>query len=230
MDSRIKEFENIIAYKFKDKGLISTALTHSSYANEHKRLSLPHNERMEFLGDAVLELVSSDILFRKYPDMPEGKLTRLRASLVCEPTLALDAKDISLGKYLLLGKGEEATGGRGRDSVTSDALEAVIGAIYLDGGIDRAYEFIEKFVMNDIENKKLFRDSKTHLQEIIDAAGQSDVLSYEIINEQGPDHNKIYEANVLLNQKVIGNGSGRTKKAAEQQAAYNALKTLDKRQ
>ena len=230
MDGRILEFENVISYKFNNKELISTALTHSSYANEHRRLSIQHNERMEFLGDAVLELVSSDILFKKFPDISEGKLTRLRASLVCEPTLAMDAKDINLGKYLLLGKGEDATGGRNRDSVISDALEAVIGAIYLDGGLEKAYEFIEKFVMNDIENKKLFSDSKTHLQELVDAAGMNDSLSYEIVNEEGPDHNKTYEANVLLDDKIIGNGIGRTKKAAEQQAAYNALKTLDKRQ
>lgn len=146
MDSKTAEFEKIIGYRFQDETLLYTALTHSSFANEHKKMSVAYNERMEFLGDAVLELISSDILFRKYPNMPEGKLTKLRASLVCEPTLAMDAKEIQLGKYLFLGKGEEATGGRNRDSVTSDALEAVIGAIYLDGGIEKAYEFVQKFV------------------------------------------------------------------------------------
>lgn len=230
MKYTISEFENIIGYQFKNKNLLITALTHSSYANEKRRLLLEHNERMEFLGDAVLELISSDILFHKYPNMTEGNLTKLRASLVCEPTLALDAKAISIGKYLLLGKGEDATGGRNRDSVTSDALEAVIGAIYLDGGLGKAYEFIEKFVLNDIEQKKLFRDSKTHLQEMVNAIPDNVVLSYEIVREEGPDHNKLYESNVLLAGKVIGTGVGRTKKAAEQQAAFNAIKSIDKRQ
>lgn len=229
MYNNIKELENKIGYKFENKDLIQTALTHTSYANEHKHLNIEHNERMEFLGDAVLELVSSDILFHKYGDMPEGKMTKLRASLVCEPTLAMDARDIGLGEYLMLGKGEEATGGRDRDSVTSDALESVIAAIYLDGGINKAYEFIEKFVLNDIENKKLFSDSKTHLQELVGAAGHDNQLRYEIVNESGPDHDRTYEANVLLNNKVIGSGHGRTKKAAQQQAAYSALKSLDMR-
>lgn len=230
MNRRISELENIIGYQFKNKNLLITALTHSSYANEKRKLLLEHNERMEFLGDAVLELISSDILFHKYPDMSEGNLTKLRASLVCEPTLALDAKAIGLGKYLLLGKGEEATGGRNRESVTSDALEAVIGAIYLDGGLERAYEFVKKFVLNEIEQKKLFKDSKTHLQEMVNAIPGDVVLSYEIVKEEGPDHNKLYESNVLLDGKVIGTGVGRTKKAAEQQAAFNAIKSVDKRQ
>lgn len=230
MNRRISELENIIGYQFKNKNLLITALTHSSYANEKRKLLIEHNERMEFLGDAVLELISSDILFHKYPDMSEGNLTKLRASLVCEPTLALDAKAIGLGKYLLLGKGEAATGGRNRESVTSDALEAVIGAIYLDGGLERAYEFVEKFVLNEIEQKKLFKDSKTHLQEMINAIPGDVLLSYEIVKEEGPDHNKLYESNVLLDGNVIGTGVGRTKKAAEQQAAFNAIKSVDKRQ
>lgn len=229
VNKMISDLESIIGYQFKNKNLLLTALTHSSYANEKRKIGIENNEKMEFLGDAVLELISSDILFHKYPDMSEGNLTKLRASLVCEPTLALDAKTINLGDYLLLGKGEDATGGRNRDSVTSDALEAVIGAIYLDGGLQNAYEFVDRFILNDIEQKKLFRDSKTHLQEMVNAIPDKVVLSYEIVREEGPDHNKIYESNVLLDGKIIGTGIGRTKKAAEQQAAFNAIKSLDKR-
>ncbi|MBE5957836.1 MAG: ribonuclease III [Lachnospiraceae bacterium] len=230
MSNRLSELESKIGYKFNNIDYLKTAITHTSYANENKRDGLEHNERMEFLGDAVLELVSSEILFKKYPDLPEGKLTRLRASLVCEPTLAMDAKEIDLGSFLLLGKGEDATGGRYRDSVTSDALEAVIGAIYLDGGLENAKSFIEKYVMNDIENKQLFSDSKTHLQEMIAGDGTESELHYEIVGESGPDHNKSYIANVLINNKVMGTGEGKTKKAAEQKAAWEAIKSLDKRQ
>jgi len=230
VSNRLSELESKIGYKFNNIDYLKTAITHTSYANENKRDGLEHNERMEFLGDAVLELVSSEILFKKYPDLPEGKLTRLRASLVCEPTLAMDAKEIDLGSFLLLGKGEDATGGRYRDSVTSDALEAVIGAIYLDGGLENAKSFIEKYVMNDIENKQLFSDSKTHLQEMIAGDGTESELHYEIVGESGPDHNKSYIANVLINNKVMGTGEGKTKKAAEQKAAWEAIKSLDKRQ
>lgn len=230
MSILIRELERKIDYTFNNDRLLNTALTHSSYANEHKKDKIEYNERMEFLGDAVLELVSSDILFNRFPNMPEGEMTRLRASLVCEVTLAYDARQLELGKYLRLGKGEEITGGRSRDSVTSDALEALIGAIYLDSGLEQAYRFVEKFVMNDIENKKLFSDSKTHLQELVSSVSIEDVISYEIIDESGPDHDKCYEAVVKINDKVIGQGTGRNKKSAEQQAAYQALRTLDKRQ
>ena len=228
MGTLIIELQKKINYYFNNDRLLRTALTHSSYANEHKKDNVEYNERMEFLGDAVLEMVSSDILFNRFPDMPEGEMTKLRASLVCEVTLAYDARQFDLGKYLLLGKGEEITGGRSRDSVTSDALEAVIGAIYLDGGLEEAYKFIECYVMNDIENKKMFSDSKTHLQELVSSVANDDKLSYEIVNEEGPDHDKTYEAVVKLNEKIIGRGTGKNKKSAEQQAAYQALSSLDK--
>ena len=220
--------ENEIGYVFKNKELLINALTHTSYANEHKHKGMKDNERLEFLGDAVLELVSSEFLYLNMPNLPEGKMTKLRASLVCEPTLALDARSINLEEYIYLGKGENDTGGRRRDSIVSDAFEALIGAIFLDGGLEYAKEFILKYALNDIDNKSLFHDSKTVLQERLNAV-KTGKLSYEIINESGPDHNKSYEAVAKLENKTIGRGSGHTKKAAEQQAAYCALKTLDKR-
>ena len=161
----LKELEKRIGYHFQNPELLEKALRHSSYANEHKMNRIECNERLEFLGDAVLELVSSEHLFAQFPQMPEGELTRLRASLVCEPTLAFCAREIELGSFLRLGKGEEMTGGRHRDSVTSDALESVIGAVYLDGGFANAKEFVLKYVLNDMEHKKLFFDSKTIFQE-----------------------------------------------------------------
>ena len=165
-DMKIKELEQMIGYTFRDPQMLLTAMCHSSYANEHRQKQMHDNERLEFLGDAVLEIASSDFLFHQYPQMPEGKLTKLRASIVCEPTLALCAREIHLEHHLLLGKGEEHTGGRYRDSIVSDAMEALIGAIYLDGGFANAKEFVEKFILTDIEHKKLFYDSKTILQEI----------------------------------------------------------------
>ena len=167
----ISELENKIGYHFNDKSLIKQSLTHSSYTNEQKIRKNGDYERLEFLGDAVLELISSEFLFKQHPDMTEGKLTKLRSSLVCEPALAQCAKEIDLGSYMLLGKGEEATGGRYRESITSDVMEALIGALYLDGGYEAAYNFIMKFVLSDIENRMLFYDSKTVLQEIIQTKG-----------------------------------------------------------
>ena len=164
---RVKELEQKIGYVFKDKSLIERALMHSSYTNEKHLKKYECNERLEFLGDAVLELVSSAYLFNEFPKVSEGELTKTRASMVCEPSLAMCARDIGLGDYLLLGKGEEATGGRKRDSITSDAMEALIGAIYLDGGFTNAKEFIHHFILTDLEDKKLFYDSKTILQEMI---------------------------------------------------------------
>ena len=169
MKDSLKELESKIGYKFRDFSLLRRAMMHSSYTNE-KHLEKYHcNERLEFLGDAVLELVSSEYLFLEFPKVSEGELTKTRASMVCEPSLAFCARDIDLGSYLLLGKGEEATGGRHRDSITSDALEALIGAIYLDGGFTNAKEFIHRFILTDLEDKKLFFDSKTILQEIVQA-------------------------------------------------------------
>lgn len=222
------QLENKIDYKFKNKELLINALTHTSYANEHRHKDMKDNERLEFLGDAVLEMVSSEYLYKNMSNLPEGKMTKLRASLVCEPTLAMDARDIGLEDFIYLGKGEEATGGRNRDSIVSDAFEALIGSIFLDGGLEPAKIFITRFVLNDIENKKLFYDSKTILQERLNSVKKYN-LSYEIVKESGPDHDKTYEAVAKLDDKIIGQGTGHTKKAAEQQAAYHALKTLDKR-
>lgn len=228
MNLEYSQLENRIGYEFKNKDFLINALTHTSYANEHKYKNIKDNERLEFLGDAVLELVSSEYLYMNMEDMPEGQMTKLRASLVCEPTLAADARSIELQEFIYLGKGEEVTGGRKRDSIISDALEALIGAIFLDGGIEPAKCFVINFVLNDIENKKLFHDSKTILQERMNSVKKYN-LSYEIVKESGPDHDKIYEAVVKLDNQVIGQGVGHTKKSAEQQAAYHALKTLDKR-
>ena len=225
MNIHLKELEKKLQYEFHDKNLFSQALTHSSYANEHRLDHSRCNERLEFLGDAVLEILTSDFLYNKYHALPEGDLTKIRASIVCEPTLAYCAGDIRLGEYLLLGKGEEATGGRNRNSVVSDAMEALIGAIYLDGGFTNAKEFIHRFILNDIEHKQLFYDSKTILQEMIQSR-QTGVLSYEIIKEEGPDHNKSFEVRALMGEEEIGRGVGRTKKAAEQVAAYNGILKL----
>ena len=225
MNRNLQELERTICYQFKEHGLFVQALTHSSYANEHRWNHSRCNERLEFLGDAVLEIVTSDFLYHKYEDLPEGDLTKIRASIVCEPTLAYCAGDISLGEYLLLGKGEEATGGRSRNSVVSDAMEALIGAIYLDGGFANAKEFIHRFILNDIEHKQLFYDSKTILQEMVQSR-QEAPLSYEIIREEGPDHNKSFEVCAKIGDEEVGRGAGRTKKAAEQVAAYNGILKL----
>lgn len=218
----IGQLETEIGYAFKDKDLILKALTHSSYANEKKMEKYNHNERLEFLGDAVLEVCTSDFLFKEYLDKPEGDLTRLRASIVCEPTLAECARAIHLSDFLILGKGEETTGGRYRDSIVSDAFEAVIGAIYLDGGIEEAKKFIIRFVLNDIENKHLFYDSKTILQETVQKLYKKKV-EYKLISEEGPDHDKKFNVQVLLEDTILGEGIGRTKRKAEQQAAYQTI-------
>lgn len=228
MEKHFRELEKKAGYQFRNRRLLSQALTHSSYPNEHFGDKSECNERLEFLGDAVLELVSSEFLFCKYPDMPEGELTRTRASLVCEPTLAYCAGELNLGSFLRLGKGEDATGGRLRHSVVSDALEALIGAIYLDGGFASAKEFIHRFILNDMEHKKLFYDSKTVLQEIVQGNGGSGELSYALLHESGPDHNKRFEVAARLGDEEIGRGIGRTKKAAEQLAAYRGILKLRK--
>ena len=222
---KLKDLEKRIGYQFKDKSLLEHAVRHSSYVNEKHMKKYECNERLEFLGDAVLELVSSEYLFFTYRTMPEGELTKKRASMVCEPSLAFCARDIELGEYLRLGKGEEATGGRKRDSVTSDAMEALIGAIYLDGGFASAKEFIHRFILNDLEDKQLFFDSKTILQEMVQASSDAGVV-YELLQEEGPDHNKTFLTVVRIGGEIFGMGEGRTKKASEQQAAYQAILKL----
>lgn len=229
MEYTLNKLEKRIGYSFQDKKLLERAMIHSSYANEHHLGKLGCNERLEFLGDAVLEVVSSDFLFRTFPEMPEGDMTKTRASLVCEPTLAFCAQEIDLGGFLLLGKGEDATGGRGRDSVVSDAMEALIGAIYLDGGFANAKEFIHRFVLNNVEHMQLFYDSKTILQEIVQGDEHSGKLEYVLVDESGPDHNKNYTVEARIGNKSYGCGEGHTKKAAEQEAAYQAILALRKK-
>lgn len=219
------ELEKVIGYEFRQKGLLRQALTHSSFANEKHMKKLSDNERLEFLGDAVLEVVSSEFLYRNYPKLPEGDLTKLRASIVCEPTLALCTRELDLGRYLFLGKGENRTGGRTRKSILSDALEAVIGAIYLDGGFAPAQRFVQKYILTDIEHKKLFYDSKTILQEVVQG-NFDEPLFYELLAEDGPDHDKSFRVAAKIGGRQLGEGSGHTKKAAEQEAAYQALLQL----
>ena len=220
------ELQDKIGYEFKQEKLLRQALTHSSYANEKHMHRLSDNERLEFLGDAVLEIISSEYLFNTYQDKPEGDLTKLRASIVCEPTLAMCARQIHLQEYIMLGKGEDLTGGRTRDSIISDALEALIGAIYLDGGFANAKEFIHRFVLNDLENKQLFYDSKTILQEVVQAHGLE--VEYELTGEEGPEHDKKFHVIAKAGDLFVVKGTGHTKKAAQQQAAYNALLHLKK--
>ena len=225
MNRKTEELEEIIGYHFKNKHYLTQALTHSSYANEKKLGKLGSNERLEFLGDAVLELISSDYLYARFTQIPEGELTKKRASLVCEPSLAYCAREFGLPQFLLLGKGEDMTGGRNRDSIVSDATEALLGAIYLDGGFANAKEFIHKYILTDIEHKQLFYDSKTILQEIVQA-NFKEVISYHLIGEEGPDHNKIFRVAVHIGEEEYGVGEGRTKKAAEQEAAYISILKL----
>lgn len=221
-DKSLEQLEEKIGYCFHDKALLRQALTHSSFANEQKINKRADYERLEFLGDAVLELVTSVFLYKRYPEMPEGKLTKRRSMLVCGQALAYCASDIDIAAYILLGKGEESTGGRQRESIISDVMEAVIGAIYLDGGFEKAGDFIHQYVLSDMENKQLLYDSKTLLQEEVQK-NSGGTLVYELISENGPDHEKEFVVDVMVNGEVLGRGAGKTKKAAQQQAAYKAL-------
>ena len=227
MENNLKKLEQTIGYQFTAKSLLEQAMTHSSYANEKHLGKLGCNERLEFLGDAVLELISSDFLYARFSKVPEGELTKKRASLVCEPSLAYCAREFGLPQFLLLGKGEDMTGGRNRDSIVSDATEALLGAIYLDGGFASAKEFVLKFILNDIEHKQLFYDSKTILQEIVQEKGTQPV-EYVLIAEEGPDHNKSFTVEARVNGRLMGTGTGHTKKAAEQAAAYQAIREIKK--
>ncbi len=213
--------EAVIGYTFKNPGLLTTALTHTSYANE-SRVSVEHNERLEFLGDSVLQIVSADYLFRAYADRPEGDLTKIRSSLVSEGALFQFAQEIHLGDYLLLGKGEERNGGRTRPSIVSDAFEALIAALYLDGGMEVARGFILPFIT---EGKRAEADYKTQLQEIVQQ-NPEERLSYIVEQESGPDHDKHFVVAVRFNSDCVARGEGRSKKSAEQHAAREALKLL----
>lgn len=222
-----QELEKHIQYVFKDKSLLKQALSHSSFINEMKNKGMESYERLEYLGDAVLELISSEFLFNEYKDMPEGKLTKLRASIVCEFTLSSVSRMLHLGDYVLLSKGEEMTGGRNRDSILCDLFESVLGAIYLDGGMEPAEKYVKSFLLTDIEHKSLFYDAKTTLQEIVQKDGKSSV-TYELVSESGPDHNKCYVMNVLVDGNKLATGKGSSKKNAQQMAAYEAILLLKK--
>ncbi len=220
----IEKLEERIGYVFEDKELLLTALTHSSFKNELTGNDRDDYERLEFLGDAVLELVSSDYIFKNNPKMREGEMTSLRASLVCEPTLAGCAREIGLSEHILLGHGEDKHGSRNRDSIISDVFEALIGAIYLDSGISEAKRFIESFVLTDAGRRVMFHDSKTRLQNLIQ--GRMGTLEYRLIGEKGPEHAKVFTAAVYIDGREVSRADGSSKKGAEQKAAYEALGKL----
>ncbi|KGR73862.1 ribonuclease III [Ureibacillus sinduriensis] len=213
---------------FRNKSLLYQAFTHSSYVNEHRRKLFTDNERLEFLGDAVLELSVSKYLFERYPHMSEGELTKLRASIVCEPSLVIFANELNFGKYVLLGKGEELTGGRERPALLADVFESFIGALYLDQGLDSVVEFLERIVFPKVEVGAFSHvmDFKSQLQEMVQQSNNG-TLNYEIVDEKGPAHNRTFVSRVLLNDKELGIGRGKSKKEAEQQAAQNAMVTLN---
>ena len=222
----IKDLETAIGYRFHNISLLQNALTHSSYANERWHNSLLSNERLEFLGDSILGMLVAEYLYRNFPDRPEGELTRMRADMVCEKTLAAVANSIHLGDHLLLGHGEEQGGGRTRDSILADAVESVIAASFLDGGMEAALQFIRRFILVQVPVTKLHNaDYKTQLQELVQQK-RNQVLSYQLVGESGPDHDKHFDVDVTLNGAVIGSGQGSSKKRAEQDAARNAIAAL----
>ena len=225
---RLHELEQHLDYTFHDLRLLRAALYHSSYANEHRAQSVSSNERLEFLGDAVLGFVTADYLYRKHPDLPEGELTRIRAALVCEDSLHEVAQRLHLGDFLMLGKGEESGGGRHRPSILADAVEAVLAAVYLDGGIDEARALVHRILLEKepeqvVESRR--RDCKTELQELVQRKPNQE-LRYELVSESGPDHAKVFTVAVMLNGQVVGLGSGHSKKEAEQSAARTALEQM----
>ena len=225
---RLHELEQHLDYTFHDLRLLRAALYHSSYANEHRAQSVSSNERLEFLGDAVLGFVAADYLYGKHPDLPEGELTRIRAALVCEDSLHEVAQRLHLGDFLMLGKGEESGGGRHRPSILADAVEAVLAAVYLDGGIDEARALVHRILLEKepeqvVESRR--RDCKTELQELVQRKPNQE-LRYELVSESGPDHAKVFTVAVMLNGQVVGLGSGHSKKEAEQSAARTALEQM----
>ena len=222
----IKELETAIGYRFRNISLLQNALTHSSYANERWHNSLLSNERLEFLGDSVLGMLVADYLYRTFPDRPEGELTRMRADMVCEQTLAAVANRIGLGQHLMLGHGEEQGGGRSRNSILADAMESVIAACFLDGGLEAALKVVQQFILVEVPVTRLHNvDYKTQLQELVQQK-KNQVLSYALVGQSGPDHDKQFDVEVSLNGTVVGKGSGRSKKRAEQDAARAAIEKL----
>ena len=222
----IKDLEVAIGYRFRNISLLQNALTHSSYANERWHNSLLCNERLEFLGDSILGMLVAEYLFRSFPDRPEGELTRMRADMVCEKTLAAAANRIGLGGHLLLGHGEEQGGGRARASILADAMESVIAACFLDGGMDAALKVVQQFILVEVPVKKMHNaDYKTALQELVQQK-KNQALSYVLVGESGPDHDKHFDVEVKLNGNVVGSGSGSSKKRAEQMAAKAAIEKL----
>jgi len=222
----LKKFEEIIKYNFKNIDVLEKSLTHSSYSNEDKFYTKVNNERLEFLGDAVLSIVVSRFIFEQFPEYPEGELTKLRSQVVCEDTLSLVASNLNVGNFLLLGKGEETSGGRERKSILADAVEAIIAAIYIDGG----YKEAEKFVLDNLAKYiqlavkgKIISDYKSYLQEYYQSKNQVCKIRYVVTKEEGPDHEKMFHVNVLVNKVPVGTGAGKSKKIAEQDAAKNAL-------
>ena len=222
-----EQLQSELNISFNNKNLLYQAFTHSSYVNEHRRKLFTDNERLEFLGDAVLELTVSKYLFEKFPNMSEGELTKLRASIVCEPSLVVFANELNFGQYVLLGKGEELTGGRERPALLADVFESFVGAMYLDQGLDVVVAFLERIVFPKVEVGAFSHvmDFKSQLQEIIQQTNNG-LLSYEIVDEKGPAHNRTFVSRVLLNNGELGIGRGKSKKEAEQQAAQNALLSL----
>lgn len=225
MPTDFSKVMEIIEYQFQNPALLKQAFTHSSYANERKINRIEDYERLEFLGDAVLEMITSHALLQKYPNKHEGELSKLRSSLVCEYCLAQCARDLHYPDFVLLSKGERQTGGANRDSLLCDLFEAVLGAVYLDGGLQPATEYVEKFLLSDIENKRLFYDAKTNLQEFVQKQELGE-LSYVLLDEQGPDHNKHFIVQVEIDGKSYGTGDGQNRKNAEQKAAYAAIMAL----
>ncbi len=222
----IKDLETAIGYRFRNIQLLQNALTHSSYANERWHNSLLSNERLEFLGDSVLGMLVAEYLFANFPQRPEGELTRMRADMVCEQTLAAVANRIGLGEHLLLGHGEDRLGGRSRNSILADAVESVIAACFLDGGLEAAKAFVQKFILVEVPVTKLHNaDYKTALQELVQQK-KNQTISYSLVGESGPDHDKQFDVEVSLNGSVVGKGSGSSKKRAEQMAARAAIERL----
>ncbi|MBE6023627.1 MAG: ribonuclease III [Cellulosilyticum sp.] len=223
----LENMQQVLHYTYKNHLLLEEALTHSSYANEHRNQYVRDNERLEFLGDAILDLIISEYLFKKYADMPEGDLSKIRASIVCEGSLAKMARKMNLGQFILLGKGEELTGGRERASILADAFEAITGSLFLDGGFDQARSFIHETLVEAVEQtesiENLYADYKTLLQECIQKVSMSPI-HYEVVGEEGPDHDKHFYVEVLHEERLLGRGIGKSKKEAEQDAAKKALK------